>query len=548
MADSVTILHNARVHTMDPRRPTATALAWRGDRLLAVGPPEEVAATAGPGARVIDAGGQTVIPGLIDAHIHFMWYAAGLLRVDLEGVADLDTALARVAARATTTPEGAWVRGSGWNNNLWQPNRFPSRHDLDRVTAGRPAVMTRKDGHSIWVNSAALAIAGITRDTPDPPGGRIGRYAAGEPNGMLYEAAAMDLVYRHVPEESGAEQAEAVRRGLQAVAASGLTGFHDCEGPAAFAAFQQLDAAGALPVRVLMLLALATLPESIAVGLRSGFGGDRLRVGPVKIFSDGSLGSQTAEMLAPFEGAPDNYGVATIAQPDLEAAILAASGAGIAVAVHAIGDAANRRVLDAFARARQAESGQATLPGGPDADGYRLYRLRHRIEHAQLVDPTDWPRFRELGVIASMQPIHATSDMEAADRLWGARAGQGAYAWRSLKRAGARLAFGSDCPVETFAPLLGIHAAVTRQDAAGRPPGGWYPQERLSVAEAVRAYTRDAAYAAGEDHLKGSLEPGKLADFVLLDHDIFTGDPAAIATTGVSATVVGGAVVAGALD
>lgn len=541
--EPATILRDVRVYTMNPDQPEATALAWRGERLLAVGPLEAVQDAAGPGARVLKGGGQTVLPGLMDAHIHFMWYAEGLLRVDLEGVPSLALALERVAARTEASAPGAWVRGSGWNNNLWTPGTFPTRQDLDRVTGDRPAVMSRKDGHSIWVNSAALAVAGITRDTPDPPGGRVGRDASGEPDGMLYEGAAMDLVYRLVPDESAAARAGAVRQGLAAVAASGLTGFHDIESPEAFATFQRLAAAGELPVRVVMALALATLRESIAVGLRSGFGNTRLRIGPVKIFSDGSLGSQTAEMLAPFEGS-DDCGVPTISQADMEAAVLAASAAGIAVAIHAIGDAANRRVLDAFALARTAEGG-APVPG---TDGYARYALRHRIEHAQLVDPADWVRFRDLGVIASMQPLHATSDMAAADRLWGARNGRGAYAWRSLQQAGARLAFGSDCPVETFDPLLGIHAAVTRQDVQGEPPGGWYPHERLTVAEAVHAYTLGAAYAAGEEADKGSLAPGKLADLVLLDRDPFTTDPATIPQTRVLATLVGGLIVAGSLD
>ncbi|MDQ2807097.1 MAG: amidohydrolase, partial [Chloroflexota bacterium] len=492
--------------------------------------------------QTLDGGGRTVLPGLIDAHIHFMWYAWGLLRVDLEAVPSLGAALQRVAERVAALEPGAWVRGSGWNNNLWQPNNFPNRADLDRVTGDYPAVMTRKDGHSIWVNSAALRVAGIDRASPDPPGGRIGRDATGDPDGMLYESAAMDLVYRHVPDESAAAKAEAVQRGLAAVAASGLTGFHDLEDAGTFHTFQELEAAGALPVRVVMLLALATLDASLAAGLRTGFGNTRLRVGPLKIFSDGSLGSQTAEMLAPFAGSADNCGVQTVSQEVMEAAILAAARAGIPSAIHAIGDAANRRVLDAFARARQVELGDIS-----HADGYSRYVLRHRIEHAQLVDPADWPRFRELGVIASMQPLHATSDMEAADRLWGARAGRGGYAWHSLQAAGARLAFGSDCPVETFDPLLGIHAAVTRQNTANEPPGGWYPQERLSVADAVRAYTVGAAYAAGTELWQGTLSPGKVADLILLDHDPFTEAPTTIPQTRVTATLVGGEVVAGAL-
>ncbi len=545
--NDVTILYNVRAYTMDPATPQAEALAWRGERLLAVGSRTAVAATAGPGARMVDGGGRIVLPGLIDAHIHFMWYAWGLLRVDLEGVPSLGAALQRVEDRVATLEPGAWVRGSGWNNNLWQPNGFPTRTDLDRVTGDHPAVMTRKDGHSIWVNSAALHMAGIDHATVDPAGGRIGRDATGTPDGLLYEGAAMDLVYRLVPDESAAEQADAVRRGLAAVAAAGLTGFHDIEDAATFHTFQELAAAGALPVRVVMLLALATLDASLAAGLRSGFGNTRLRIGPLKIFSDGSLGSQTAEMLAPFAGSAANCGVQTVAQDAMEAAILAAARAGIPSAIHAIGDAANRRVLDAFARARQVELGDLPRPHGPEVDGYSRYALRHRIEHAQLVDPADWPRFRELGVIASMQPIHATSDMEAADRLWGARAGRGAYAWHSLQAAGARLAFGSDCPVETFDPLLGIHAAVTRQNTAHEPPGGWYPAERLSVADAVRAYTHGAAYAAGTESWQGTLTPGKVADLILLDHDPFTEDPTTLPQTRVTATLVGGEVVAGAL-
>ena len=351
---------------------------------------------------------------------------------------------------------------------------------------------------------------------------------------MLYEGAAMDLVYRHVPDESPAEQAEARAPRLAAPwPPPGSPASTTARGRAAFAAFQQLDAAGALPVRVLMLLALATLRESIAVGLRSGFGGDRLRVGPVKIFSDGSLGSQTAEMLAPFEGTPDNYGVATIAQADLEEAILAASGAGIAVAVHAIGDAANRRVLDAFARARQAESGQAALPAGPDADGYALYapapphrarpagrpgRLaalprarRHRLDAA---DP------RHLGH-GGRRPALGRAGRAAAPTP-GAASSARARAWPSAPIARWR----PSSPCSAFTP------PSRGRTPRASPPGGWYPQERLSVAEAVRAYTPRRGLRRGRGSTsRARWTPGKLADFVLLDQDIFHGDPAAIATT-----------------
>ncbi len=359
--EPVTVLRHVQAYTMDPAQPRAEALAWRGHRLIAAGPADEVVAAAGPRARLLDGGGATVIPGLIDAHIHFMWYAMGLLRVNLEGTSGVAAVRERLAARVATLEPGAWVLGGGWDNTTWDPPVFPTAADLDPVTGDHPAVLDRKDGHSIWVNHAALAAAGITRDTPDPPGGRIGRDAAGAPDGMLYEGAAIDLVADRVPPESAAARDAAIDEGLQTVVASGLTTIQDVELPEAFVGFQQRAAAGRLPVRVVMFLALPTLRESIAVGLRTGFGNARLRIGPVKIFSDGSLGSRTAEMLAPFEGT-DDRGVATIPQADLEAAILAASAAGIAVAVHAIGDAANRRVLDAFARARAVESGAPRRP------------------------------------------------------------------------------------------------------------------------------------------------------------------------------------------
>jgi predicted amidohydrolase YtcJ len=534
----VTLLTNARIYTMDPTHPQAEALAWQGERIIAVGSRDAVAERADTATTVIDAGGRTVIPGLIDSHIHFTWYAAGLRRVNLEGVDRLDEALRRVGERAAGQAPGTWVPGHGWDNNRWGTD-VPTRADLDRVAPGHPVLLSRKDGHSIWVNSLALERAGITRDTPDPPGGRIGREANGAPNGMLYEGAAEDLVYRVVEEQDDAEdRLDTLREAIANAQRAGLTGFHNCEDQQAYQAFADLEAAGLLGIRVLHLIAYPELDAAIAAGRRSGDGSARLRTGPVKIFSDGSLGSLTAEMLEPFAGTTDR-GVGTIPQAELEDAIRRAGQAGIAVAVHAIGDAANRRVLDAFAAGRR---GEPELPG-LHGDGYTRWALRHRIEHAQHLNPADYSRFAEWGVIASMQPIHCTADMEVADRWLGARAAHGSYAWRSLRNHGARLAFGSDCPVETFDPLLGLYAAVTRQDVTGHPPGGWHPAERLDLDEAVYAYTQGAAFAAGEEAIKGSLTPGKLADLVVLSTDIFTADPAALPLTRVQATILGGTVV-----
>lgn len=515
-----TLIENARVYTLDKANPRAEAIAMRDGRIVAVGSMAELGRLPGI-ARRIDAQGRAIIPGLIDSHIHFLSYSRSLSKVNLDGVRSKEEALAKVAEKARETEPGRWILGGGWNNNLWSPPEFPTRHDLDRAAPDHPVYLDRKDMHSCWVNSRALQIAGVTRETPDPPGAAIGRDAEGEPNGLLFESAT--AIARRAISDPPEDARTAMRGGFFELARIGVVGFHDCEGPDAFSAFQQLDATGDLPVRVVILLAYGGLDEAIKVGLRTGFGSDYLRIGPVKIFSDGSLGSLTAEMLEPFEGQPGNYGIGTIPQDELEDAIRRAAEAGIPSAVHAIGDAANRRVLDAFAKARG--SG---------------FELRHRIEHAQLLHPQDIPRFAELGVVASMQPIHATSDMHAADRLWSARA-RYSYAWRSLLDTGALVAFGSDAPVETPNPFAGIHAAVTRQDENDMPAEGWYPQERLTVEEAARAYTESAARSAPYlPGVTGTLSPGSAADLLVLDRDIFTVEPSEIKQASPIATIIAG--------
>jgi predicted amidohydrolase YtcJ len=523
---TTTIIENAAIYTMDHDLPHASAIAMREGRIVAVGTTNDLASLPGP-TRRIDAAGHAVIPGLIDAHIHFLEYSRSLAKIELDGVRSKEEVLARVSAKAAELGPGRWVLGGGWNNNLWSPPDFPTRHDVDRAAPHNPVYLDRKDLHSCWVNSLALQRANVTRDTPDPPGASIGRDDSGEPNGIFYESAVQ--IMRHAIDEPPEPPIKAMQRGFPALAAMGLTGFHDCEGPDAFYAFQDLDAAGELPLRVIILLAYYRLQETIRTGLHTGFGSDMLRTGPVKIFSDGSLGSMTAEILADYECCPGNRGIPTIPQEELEHAIVTAAQSGIPSAVHAIGDAANRRVLDAFQRASQSL-------GHP----YDELRLRHRIEHAQLLHPDDIPRFAQLGVVASMQPIHATSDMHAADRLWGDRS-RYSYAWRSVLDSGALLAFGSDAPVETPNPFMGIHAAVTRQDADDHPPEGWYPQERLTVEEAVRAYTENAARSAPYlPRVTGTLSPGSTADLLILDRDIFTCDPSDIKNARPLATVVAG--------
>jgi hypothetical protein len=525
-ATPITLVENARVYTLDFQMPRADAVAIQDGRILAVGSRDEMGSLGGE-VRRVDAGGRAVIPGLIDAHIHLLDYSRSLARVNLDGVTSKEEALRMVAETARQVEPGAWVRGGGWNNNLWSPPHFPTRHDLDRIAPDKPVFLDRKDLHSAWINTEALRRAGITRDTPDPPGASIGRDEAGEPNGMLFESAV--LLARDAIDEAPEDAATAMRRGFDALLAMGITSVHVPEGPECFGTLQVLDYGEVLPLRVVIMLPIYRLREAIALGLRTGFGSERLRVGPVKIFSDGSLGSQTAQMLEPYESNPGNLGIGTIPQGELEGHIIEAARAGIPSAVHAIGDAANRRVLDAFRKSRElVHTDSESSP------------LIHRIEHAQLLHPDDIPRFAALGVVASMQPIHATSDMHAADRLWGSRA-RYSYAWRSVLDAGGVLAFGSDAPVETPDPFAGIHAAVTRQDADDQPEGGWYPEERLTVEQAVRAYTEGAAQSAPYlPGVTGTLSPGAVADLLVLDRDIFEVPPPEIRHVRPLATVVNG--------
>jgi predicted amidohydrolase YtcJ len=501
------VLYDGRIYTMDRTMPHAQAVAIVGNRIAAVGDDAQILCLLAPGGEAVDLGGRTVVPGLTDCHIHFVEYALRLTRLDLSGIVSRAEAIRRVAERAQTTKPGEWLLGGGWDRNLWGDASFPTKEDLDPVTPHNPLALSSKDGHSLWANSLALARAGITAETPSPPGGEIERQpGTAEPTGILKENAE-DLITSVIGKPSLEDIQAALKVAIANAHQSGLTGIHDCEDELAFAAFQELSKKGEVGLRVLMHIPAGNLDHAIGLGLRTGFGGEQLRVGSVKIFADGALGSRTAAMLAPYDDEPLNLGIAVTSKEEMRELVGKASRAGLSVAIHAIGDRANRDVLDVLQESRQ--SGQ-----GMD--------LRHRIEHVQLLHPADIPRLAKLSVIASMQPIHATSDMDMVNRHWGEERGRGAYAWRSLLDAGTVLAFGSDCPVETLDPLAGIHAAVTRRRADGSPgPEGWHPGERITVEDAVWAYTMGAAYASGEEREKGSITPGKLADLVVLSQDIF---------------------------
>jgi predicted amidohydrolase YtcJ len=521
------VLHHGRIFTGEPTQPWVEALVIARGRIAFVGSNADVEASATADTPFIDLAGRLALPGFCDGHVHLLNLGIARQIVNLRGARSLEEAVERVRERAQAMSPGQWVRGHGWDQNEWAQLSFPDRRALDEVAPDNPVVLAHTSGHATWVNSRALALAGISADTPDPAGGRIGRDPeSGEPTGILFELAGA-LVLAALPSLTDTERLGALEEAVRYAQSLGVTSAHDMGiGRRTLAALRELREQGELGLRVRAYLERERLDDFIADGLRTGDGDDLLSIGGAKFVADGALGSQTAFMLEPLEGQPDNYGVAVIPADELETLVQKALDAGLATAVHAIGDRANREALDVYEK----------MTG-------RRGSLRRRIEHCQLLSPEDIPRFAALGVVASVQPIHATSDMHKADRAWGTRS-TGAYAFRSLLGSGARLAFGSDCPVETMDVIAGIHAAVTRRRSDGEPSGGWYPEQRLSVDEAVRAYTLGPAYAAGQEALLGSLAPGKLGDVVVLSRDVFAMvDPMDIVTAQVDLTVLGGQVV-----
>ncbi|MDF2711718.1 MAG: putative secreted protein [Nonomuraea muscovyensis] len=514
---TIRIFRNAVIHSGDGAKPPVQALAVKGETVLAAGDESEVRAAAGRSAEVVDLEGAAVIPGLYDAHIHTANYARGLSEVDLRGVRSLEAALARISEHASRLEPGAWLSGGRWNSNTWERPVQPDRYALDSVCPDRPVALPSVDGHTTWANSLALRMMGIDRGTPDPVGGQIVKDADGEPTGILRESAAYPL--RDLM--TSGDLSAMLRVAQEELLALGLTSVHDIDGEDCRAAYLELRAAGELKLRVHKAIPRDHLEAAIAEGRRTGQGDDWFRTGPVKLFSDGALGSHTCHMSEPFAGTPGNAGIAVTPYPELVRLIGAASAAGIAVATHAIGDLANHLVINAY-----------------EAAGSRAV-LRHRIEHAQHLRPADIKRMAGLGVVASMQPVHCTSDLDLVSSLLGER-DLASYAWRAMLDSGVALAFGSDAPVEHPNPFAALHAAVTRTRPDGRPPGGWQPEQRLSFGEALRAHTFGSAYAAGEERRKGALAEGMLADFLALDTDPFAEPSDALLRTKVLTTVVGG--------
>ena len=521
--DADLALFNGRFHTFNRQQPHAAALAIRDGRIIYAGDNLAARGLLGPKGEAVDLRGCCAIPGLADAHLHFGGYSLGLLAVNAERPT-LEGALAAVAEHVARTPGGKWVRGHGWNHNAWG-GEFPTAALLDRVAPNHPVILTHKSGHAAWVNSLALDLAHITAHTPDPAGAQIVRDAQGRATGILLEGPAIGLAEHLLPPPTLDELVTAMRQAMQIAHRAGLTSIHDMDGPLALSAHQVLHQYGELTLRVVKSIPLEHLDEAIALGLRTGLGDDWLRLGQVKMFADGALGPRTALMLRGYNTAPSETGIAVTPIEVIREAVRKAIASGLGCAIHAIGDKAVRLALDIY---------EESYPQSHEAG------LRHRIEHVQLVHPDDYGRLARLEVIASMQPLHATSDMLMAERHWGYRCA-GAYALKTQSQYGAVLALGSDCPVEVMDPLVGIHAAVTRCRADGTPgPEGWYPEQRLSVEEAVRGFTAGPAYAAGMEDKLGSLQPGKLADVTILDQDIFSIPPMEIPNAQVMGTVVGG--------
>lgn len=526
MADRILIGGN--IHTLNPTKPRVSALAIRGRRILAVGDDTSIQMLAEPGAPVDELEGRTVIPGLVDAHIHLAWFARTLMSVNLHEVPSKAEAVRRVAEFTTKMEPGEWILGQGWWQELWEGDSFPTAADLDPVSLDNPVYLYAKSGHAAWINSAALRAAGITAETPDPPGGEIVRDESGIPTGTLLENA-MELVT--IPQPSAEQVVAWLEVAQPHLWRVGLTGVHDMDDMVCFEALQMLHTDGNLGLRVLKQIRPEEgLDHAIALGLRYGFGDNMLRIGGLKLFADGALGPATALMMEPYEGQPNNRGVATMEKEAIYQLVGRASAAGIPSVIHAIGDRAIRDVLDVYEAVRKEEAARGLSPN----------RMRHRIEHVQIVHPDDKARLAELSIIASMQPVHATGDMTAADRLWGERV-KWSYNPRLQLEMGAVVAFGSDAPVEPVEPLRGIHAAVTRRKPDGRPgPEGWVPDARVTIDEALRAYTIGPAYAAGMEDRLGQLKPGYLADLVVLEDDPTSVEPMAIHSIKIAGTMVDG--------
>ena len=525
------IIFHANIWTMDEVNPRAQAVAVLGGRILAVGSNSEIALLRRPETKIIDAGGKLLLPGFNDAHVHFVGGGSQLDSVQLNDVTGPQEFVRRIAAQAKKTPKGEWIQGGDWDETKWPGSILPTKELIDPVTPDNPVFVGRYDGHSSLANSVALKLAGITAQTPDPAGGAIVRDAQGNPTGDLKDAAT-DLVFKIIPPLSHDQLLRAVRRALEHAASVGVTSVQNMNPDYAdIAAYAELLQAGELTTRIYAAPLITQVDDQVKIGIRHAFGGPYLRIGAVKAYSDGSLGSRTAYFFEPFLDQPANHGLLSDEMQPLSLMrdrMMKADGAGLQICTHAIGDQAISTVLDLYTEVVKAH-------GGADR--------RFRIEHAQHMAAKDFDRFAQLGVIASVQPYHAIDDGRWAEPRIGHDRASRTYPFRTFLDHGVHLAFGTDWEVAPLNPMLTLYAAVTRATLDGKNPGGWFPEQKLTMEESVRAYTMGSAYAEFQEKEKGSITPGKLADMVILSDDLFLIDPVKVRDVKVLKTIVGGKVV-----
>lgn len=529
------VFKNGNIYTVNERQPRAEAIAVKGNRIVFVGTNSEAKKYEGKGTRIVDLKGRTVVPGMTDAHNHLIGVGLREMTLNLEGTTSLEDFLAKVKARVERAKPGEWITGRGWIETFWKPPVFPTRQDLDKVAPNNPIFLDRADGHGAVVNSAALKIAGVDRSTPNPFGGEISKDKAGEPNGMLLDNA-QDLVTKHIPQTTPAEYEQAVLLGVKREIELGWCQIQDAGGSYAdVALYRKLYDEGKLKLRIYKAVhgpsesAQRLLSGGAIVGAYDG----RFTVRTIKVVSDGALGSRGAALLEPYADKPETSGFLTVKEEELLPMLNEALRQGIQVETHAIGDRANRFTLDSY------EKAFASVP----PDQRKIPEPRWRVEHAQIVNPADIPRFAKLGVIPSMQPSHAIGDLHFAPSRLGIKRLEGAYAWQSFIKSGSIIAAGSDAPVERGEPMIEFYAAVARRDQKGFSGEGWHAEQAATREQALKMFTLWPAYAAFEEKVKGSIEAGKFADLTVLSADIMKIREPEILKTRCVMTVIGGEIV-----
>jgi len=525
-ATSLTLYRNGHIYTNDPSSPWAQAILVRGEEILAVGDEDEVAALADKGAQIVDLEKHFVMPGFNDAHVHIGGAGEDWVAVRLNGVQNIGELQKRLTEGVAQRKEGEWITGSGWDHTFWPEKKFPNRQQLDAVSPKNPVMLTHISGHVAVANSLALQLAGISKSTKSPAGGEIEKDEKGEPTGMLKEGAAMGLVWTKIPPASAEHRRRGIELALADLVKYGVTSAQDNSAWEDFLAYRAIKNDGKLTVRITEWLPFLDQLVELEQKRREGGATDPwLRTGALKMVTDGALGSRTAAMLAPYSDDASTSGIMTVEPEKLRALAIERDKAGFQLNFHAIGDRANRVAIDVFEAVAKAN--------GPRD-------RRDRVEHAQVVAMSDFPRFARLQVIASMQPSHETSDMRWAEQRVGPARVKGAYSWATMQKFGVRLAFGTDYDVEPISPFRGLYACVTRELPAGGPQGGWQPQEKISLEDCIRAYTSGSAYGEFMEGKKGELKAGEFADFIVLSNDLTKVEPREFTNTKVLRTVVGG--------